>query len=289
VATLDVIYELLCTRRHLGEDVRALGAFIRASTREPVTQSAYRRREQELRAELVPIDDLVEIAIERFTRWTEADYIDHAGERVLSDDAWTRAFSETEQEILELFRAGTLLGEQDDMGIRISAGSFYDWLGAPMPVWSELGCAYDVFPDSQTEEVAAKQKARRSVEELITGAPRGADLPLELEGPWPEVASSMTAYALRERMDVTSLLDGIQARWRELRCFELMMAELAAKEFNGEHPLRVETRKVLRDVRRHLMALQKKVKPYAGETELREPNPEDMALIRELIARSAER
>lgn len=289
VAGLEGTYELMSTRRHLGEDMRALGAYIRASMGEPVTESEYRCREQELRAVLVPVDELVAIAIERYARWTDADYTDQAGERVLSDGAWTRACNETEQELLELFRAGTLLGEQQDTGAQISAGSFYDWFGERMPVCSESGCQYEVFPDSQAEEVASRQYTRGLVEELITSAPGGADLPLELDGSRPDVASVKTAYASLERMDVTALRDGIRRRWCELRCFEIVLAELAAKEFNGEHPLRIETRKVLQDVRRHLTALHRKVTPYAGDIELPEPNPEDIALMRELVARRAER
>ncbi|MBI5284194.1 MAG: hypothetical protein HY874_03785 [Chloroflexi bacterium] len=42
-------------------------------------------------------------------------------------------------------------------------------------------------------------------------------------------------------MDIIALRDDIQERWRELRCFEIVRGELAAKEFNGEDPLRVET------------------------------------------------
>jgi hypothetical protein len=127
------------------------------------------------------------------------------------------------------------------------------------------------------------------VEELITGAPGGADLPLELDGPWPDVASAKTAYALQELMDVIALRDGILRRWLELRRFEITLGELAAKELDGEHPLRVETRNVLRAVRRQLIALHKKVTPYAGDVELPEPDPADIALMRELMARRAER
>jgi hypothetical protein len=145
------------------------------------------------------------------------------------------------------------------------------------------------LPDSQAEEVTSRQQTRHLAEELITGAPGGADLPLDLDGPWPDVASAKTAYALLERMDVTALRDGIPRRWRELRCFEIVLAGLAAKEFNGEDPLRVETREVLRAVKRHLIALQKKVTSYAADVELPEPSPEDIALRRELMARSAER
>ncbi|MBI5284195.1 MAG: hypothetical protein HY874_03790 [Chloroflexi bacterium] len=158
-----------------------------------MTGSEYRCREQELRAELVPPHELVEIAIERYARWTDADYTADAGARVLNEEAWTRACSEIEQELIELFRGGTLKGEDRDAGVHISAGSFYDWLGEPMPVWSKSGCAYEIFPDSQAEEAASKQRARRSVEALITTAPGRGDLPLDLGSPWRDDASAEMA------------------------------------------------------------------------------------------------
>jgi hypothetical protein len=67
------------------------------------------------------------------------------------------------------------------------------------------------------------------------------------------------------------------------------LGELAAKEFNDEDPPRVETRKVLRAIRTHLMALREKVQLYSGDFALPRPTLEDLALMRELMARSANR
>jgi len=289
VGALDARYEVVSTRRRLGEDMRALGAYIRESMREPATESEYRCREQELRAELVPVDELVEVAIDNHARGVDADYMEHAGKRVMSDDASTRARSETREELVDLFRRGTLKGEDQDTGIHINAGSFYEWLGEPMPVWSASACEYEIFPDSQAKEVASRQRSRRSVEELITGAPGGADLPLALGDPFPEVVPPEMAYAMLERMDVIALRDGIRVRWRELRCFEIVLRELAAKEFNGEDPLRVETRKVLREIKKHLITLREEMQLYGGDFELPEPDPGAVKQLRETIERRAKR
>ena len=289
VAGLDAKFELVSTRRRLGDDIRALGGYIRATTREPVTASAFRQIERDRRGQLVPVHDLVEIAVEYYSGWSDADCREDAGERVLSAEAWTRACSETERDLIELFRVGTLEGADLDTGVHISAGSFYDWLGEPIPVLSESGCPYEVVPDRQAKDIALKQHARRLVEELFTTAPGRGELPLELEGPWPDVASAETAHALLERMDILALRDGIQRRWRELRCLEIVLAELAAKELNGEDPLPVETRKVLRQVRRHLSALHEEVQSYCGDFALPNPATEDLALCQKLMERSAAR
>ncbi len=289
VRGLESIDERARIRRGLGNDIRALGAYIRELTKEPVTETEYRRREQQLREELVPIQELVEVAMEQHPHWSDADYADDGSERVLPADTWTRGCSEAAQELIELVRTGVLKGEDQATGIRISAGAFYDWLGEPMPVSSESAYSYEIFPDTQADEAVSRQHTRRMIEGLVAGAPGGGDLRVHSEDPWPDVASEETAYALLERLDIVGLREGIQARWREMRCFEIVLAELATKELNGEDPLRVETRQALRRVRTHLNALRDKVQLYAGDFEFPKPAPEDLALLRKLIARRAER
>ncbi len=127
---------------------------------------------------------------------------------------------------------------------------------------------------------ASKRHTRQLVEELIAGAPGGTELPLELEGPWPDPADATAAYAWMERVDVIDLRDGIQVRWQDLRCFEIVFSELEAKELGGEDPLLVPTRELLQEARRRLSALHKKVMLYAGNFELPEPDPQDLASMR---------
>ncbi|MDP9236229.1 MAG: hypothetical protein M3P30_02335 [Chloroflexota bacterium] len=289
VATLDVTFDLLRTRRRGGEDIRAMGGYLRQSTAEPVTASEYRRIKRERRAQLVPVRELAEIAVEYYSDRTDADYREDAGERVLSDEAELRAYSDTEQDLIELFNAGTLKGKRDETGIRIRMGTFYDWLGEPMPILSEAGCRYRVLPDSQAEEVASERHIRSLVDELITGAPGSTDLPLELDGSLPDLQPLGAAYAWIERRDVIAVRDGIRRLWRGLRCYEIVLAALAANEFNNEDPLQPKTRKALRAVRRHLSVLAQKLKPFAGEVELPEPNPEEIELLNHTIMRTAER
>jgi hypothetical protein len=289
VATLDVTFELLRTRQRLGEDTRVLGSYIRESVGEPVTASEYRSIEEEHRAQLVPIHHLVEIAVEHYAGWTDADYREDAGERVLTDEACARAFGDTEHELIELFNDGTLAGEQDETGVHVRAGTFYDWLGEPMPILSETGCWYRVLPDGQAEEVVSERHARNLVDELVKNAPGRCDLPLEPESSLPDPQSRETGYTSIARMDVIKLRDGIQRGWRGLRCYEIVMAALAANEFNNEDALDPQTRKVLRAAKRHLIALAEKLEPYAGEVELLEPKPEALEQLRSTILRSAER
>jgi hypothetical protein len=288
VAELNYLDKLISTRRALGDDIRAIGCFIRASIPEPIIESEYERRTQELRTELVPVPSLAEIAVEHYTGWSDADYENKGGRRVLIDAAWERARGEVEHDLIELFLEGTLTGEINNGVVCISAGSFFHWFGDPQPVLSEAGNEYEVLPDSHADEVAGRQLTRRMLERLIFTAPGGGELPLKLESDLPDV-SEETAYAVVERMDVETLRDGVRERWRELRAFEMVVAELAAKEFYGEDLLNIEFRRTLQEIRDQLLILAASVRTYAGDVTLPEPNPTDIAILREMISRWASR
>lgn len=285
VAVLEQRYVLLSTQRILGDDIRALGSWIRVSTKEPVTESEYRRREEALRSALVPVSDLVEIAIEGYALWTDADYAGAGDEQVLSAEAQTRAWSETERELVRLFRAGALPGEERQNCVFIRAEAFYDWFGEALPILAESGDAYEIFPDSQAEYVSEQQRARRVFEQLVAGAPGGGDLPHDLKARAPDSVNT----DVLERTEVADLCSGIRGRWCDLRAYEIVFEGFAAKEFNGHDPLRVEMRAVLSEIKRRLLALREDVQVYAGDIELTEPDPDDVSRLRESIRRHATR
>ena len=123
------------------------------------------------------------------------------------------------------------------------------------------------------------------VDELITFAPGRLDLPLDLDEPFPDTVSAGTAHSVLERMEVMAVLDGTQARWMEMRCFEIVTMEIAVREFGGEDPLRRQTRNLLVKIRRRLFALATQLEAYAGDIELLEPDSEDVELLRKMMTR----
>lgn len=286
VSALDAQFELLETRRFLGRGIRVVGAYIRISTTEPATLSDFQRRESDLRNELVPVRELAEMAAESYADWVETDYTLEEGERVLTKSARVRARAESERELVSLFRSGALTGEEAATGIRIEAGAFYDLIGEDIPVLSESGDEYEIFPDAQTNFVASMQNLRRSVEALIVRAPGRDDLPLELQSALRRGATEETTPELEERLEVAALRDRIAECWNELRCYEIVIAELARK-FDGEDPLHVDVREVLCEIRRGLIAPTEEVRRYGGTVALSEPRAADVAVRRKIIQKRA--
>ena len=285
VSELDLLCRLISTRRDLGKDIRFLGCDILNASNEPVTESAYRLREQELRAALEPVRELADVAVNRDGVFTDADYTTESGERMLIEGAWDRVRADMEGELIRLFREGTLTGEEDETGIRIRSGSFYDWFGESQPVYSIEGLEYEVVPDDQVDLVAVQQRTRRAVKELTSYAPGRDDLPLELDSEPPglsEIPSMMLSVDV-ERRDVIALRDGIQLRWRELRAYEIVVAEVATEDFCGVDPLYAEARNLLQEIRDHLVALREKLQPYAGPALLPEPGATHLAQLRKYL------
>jgi hypothetical protein len=288
VLGLETRCEVIDIRRALGEQLRFVGGCVRRSTRYPITESGFRRREKELRAELLPVGELATIGIEHYDGWTEADFEGDAGEQRLSAEAQERALKEVDDSLIELVRAGTLTGEVNDAGTFVHAGSFDDWFGETTLIRSEAGYEYEVLPDNLAPIVASQQSSRDLIEQLITCAPGRDDLPLDLEGDrFP--ASEGSFYAEAERLDVIALRDGIQRHWRAVRAIEIEVAALAKREFSGEDPLHPDFRNVLDEARGALVALREKLLLYAGEIVMSEPDGKELREIRQRMLPRATR
>jgi len=148
---------------------------------------------------------------------------DGGGEPEVSDAAWDRVLAEKEHEIAQLVDQGMLVGKRKGRRLLVSAGSFYDWVGEPVPLFPDWGWEYEVFPDKQADEVERLQSARRHGREMFERAPHE----LVLEPP------ERTAARLRKGSKevpsggddlaaalLTKLCEGIRLRWRELRALE---------------------------------------------------------------------
>ncbi|MBI2910469.1 MAG: hypothetical protein HYX92_22720 [Chloroflexi bacterium] len=55
--------------------------------------------------------------------------------------------------------------------LEVNPGSFYDWLGEPVPLPVDWGCDYEVFPDERSEEVQGLRKARQEVQKVFRRMP----------------------------------------------------------------------------------------------------------------------
>ncbi len=105
------------------------------SGKEAITDSEYRKREQEARDELIPVEECATIYTEDYHAWDAADYEtdEKDGEQYPTDEAWYRVRDRKVAELRALVAAGTLTGKGRGKRLKISCGAFYDWLGKPVP------------------------------------------------------------------------------------------------------------------------------------------------------------
>jgi hypothetical protein len=257
--------------------------YIAVHTNEPITESEHRRLVEEARAEMVPLADLAETLVEHYDGWTEADVEpgEEDDEQVVKAKAWNRVLAEKKRELARLVQEGALAAKRKGRGLLINSGSFYDWLGQPVPLCPEWGKGYDVFPDDQAGEVASMKKARLRAQEAIAASPASPILErleeavgrtvTERQERWDEATA-----ALREQ-----LREGVPWCWREVRAVETVLHEVAA-EFDGEDPLLPTVREILDKTREDLAGLQHPLLDFVdAEAELPEPDEERVEFLRQ--------
>ncbi len=99
----------------------AVRAHFNVSATEPITESAWKEKEQAARAELLSLDDGAAIATEDFHVWDEADYeTDEDGDRIPTDDAWYRERDRVLNELRALVEAGTLASSGKGKRLKIA-------------------------------------------------------------------------------------------------------------------------------------------------------------------------
>ena len=249
--------------------------------REPIAESEYRLREAEARRELLPVDACATVLTERH-EWDDADCeADEDGELRATDAAWYRLRDEKAKELRALVVAGTLAGQGKGKGLRIECGSFYDWLGEPVPVVPELGAGFDVRPDAREQEVRRDRRDHEFIRELLDGGACALDLPLDTEAPLPEKTPGRFGPELA-RLLAGRIRLGIEDSWRELRAVEDQVEEIS-EAFGGEDPLHPQVRPAFDEVKGMLVELHEKVQKYTGPFELLEPDDETRAAIQHIV------
>jgi hypothetical protein len=259
-----------------------LAQYIAIHTNEPITESEHQRLAEKARAEMVPVAELAEVPVEGYEGWSEADKEqaeDGDDEQVVTDKAWNRLLAEKKRELTRLVEEGTLAGRRSGRRLLINNGSFYDWLGEPVPVCPDWGNGYDVLPDDQAERVESLKKARLRAQEVVARSPispmqRFLEEQLgrrvtERQERWDEAMA-----ALRE-----SLREGIPWCWQELRAAEAVLDEVA--EELGEDSLLPPVRQVLDKTRNDLVELHALLRLVDADCDLPEPDEERVEFLRQ--------
>jgi len=265
-----------------------LAGYIAFHTKEPITRSEYQQRLAAARDEMVPASELAEVLTEAYDEWADDDLEPQEGdEPLVKPKAWNRVRRQKEQELARLVDERVLADTRKGRRLYVNAGSFYDWLGEPVPVFPDWGFEFQVLPDKRADEVRRLRQAREVAREALTHVPLslGVDLVGRKFGHSPK--HSTRANEIAEAVG-TTLREGIQMRWRELLEVELVLEEIAP-EFDGEDPARPRERQALAEGKEKLRELHQQVQEYVGPFDLPGPDEEEMEQMREAIRRAAER
>lgn len=275
-----------------GIDAWKLAAYIFLHTKEPITRSEHRRLVEKARSETPPVRELAEVLTERYEGWAEADMEPPSDEEeeLVSNGAWERVRALKQKGIADLVEDGVLDGKRTRRRLVVNAGSFYDWLGEPVPVSPQWGLEFEVFPDKQADKVRRLQEERQAAREALRGAPSDSALEPVFQrlGAGHKRSRETSSWGDRVADALSgSLRDGTEQCWRTLRAIEVAIKEVAA-EFDGEDPLLPDARGVMDEIRKELEDLHQQVQRYVGEFALSEPDEDAVAVVRKVIATEAE-
>ncbi len=282
VGQLGLKHAWLASLQLWGIRVWDLATYIILHTNEPITESEHRRLTENARAEMVPVKELAQVLVESYEGWTEADMEpadDPDDGPLVKQKAWNRLLAEKKRELTRLVEEGTLAGRRSGRRLLVNNGSFYDWLGEPVPLFPEWGKGYDVLPDDQAERVEWLKKERLRAHEAVSRSPTSPLLEFLEEKLGHQVTERQERWdeamaALRE-----SLREGVPWCWQELRATETVLAEVA-EEFDGEDPLLPPVREVLDKTHQDLVELHPLLDFVDVEAELPEPDEERVEQFR---------
>jgi hypothetical protein len=252
------------------------------SARETITESEYRKREEEAAAELLPIDECAMILTEENEAWDDADSeTDEDGERSPTDEAWYRMRDEKIAELRNLVAAGALAGKGKGKRMKIACGSFYGWLGRPVPVVPDLGIEFDVRPDDRATEVVRARRDHEFIRGLLDRGACNLELPLDMESPLIVEAPKRFGVELARVLAVT-IRTGVRENWQELRAIEAQV-DAITEEFDGEDVLHARVRGQLDDTKAMLVELHEQLQEYTGPFELPEPDEDIRDIVQKIV------
>jgi len=254
-----------------------------ACAREPITEREYRQREAEAREELIPVDECATVLTEKQEEWDDADCeTDEDGDRVATDAAWYRVRDQNAAELKALVTAGTLTGKGKGRRLQIECGSFYDWLGRPVPVLPDLGIEFDVRTDGRARQVARERDDHEFIRSLLDRGACDLELPLDMESPLV-VEPRPKGFGLElARILAVAIRTRVQENWRELRAIEEQL-DAISEDYGGEDVQHPRARAPFDEAKADLVELHEKVQKYTGPFELPEPDEGLRAMVQHIV------
>ena len=289
VDQLGLRYALLRILDLWAMQASTLAEYIWFHTGEPITESEFRRRTNDARAEVVPAAKLAEILVERHEGWSDDDLVpvEDGEEPVVSDAAWERVLTDKNKKLARLVSEGTITGKRRGRRLMVNAGSFYDWIGESIPVSPDWGLKLDVRPDAEANEVERLRRARRRAQDALVRGPSINEFVRDAtagNGKQPRVKPS-GVDELVEAL-TTLIRKEIRQREGELLATEKVFEEVAV-EFDGEDPLLPDARCILDDVKRRLEELERDIRERLGPLDLGELDEETLDKLRAVVEQTA--
>jgi hypothetical protein len=281
----ELRYYWLESQRIAALEMWGVRAAMAMSAREPITETAYRKREAEARKELIPIDECAMLYTEYHHAWDDADYeVDEEGSQQPSDEAWYRVRDAKLAAMREAVAAGTLEATGKGKRMKIESGSFHDWIGEPTPVPPDLGIEYDVRPDERWREVERERKDHVFIKQVLDRGACRFDLPLDMKSPLV-LERDVTGFDVEmARLVAVGLRAAVRENWCELQAIEGKLDEMS-DEFAGEDVLHPTVRVRFDEAKALLTELHEKVQEYTGPFDLPEPDDDLMQSVERIVER----
>ena len=286
VEKLDLRHAWFLTVHRWSIETSVIGQYLDVALKEAITASEYVPILAAARAKFLPLAQCAEAATEEHLFRADEYIAGDDGEPLIPWPTWDRVEAEKRAELKRLVADGTIVGRTRGRALSLNAGSFYDWLGRPVPAVTKRGALYDVHRDEDADEVAALRRSRALVQQVIDHAPQRLALPLDLSAP---IESPLPAGGYGDSLGralALSIRDGLQIHWQELRAIEIGVGEVA-EEFDGEDPLKPDVRALLDGCMARCSGLRDQMADFV-EIELPEPAEDDVEQIRQLLDRLVE-
>jgi hypothetical protein len=232
--------------------------YLRSYTKEPITESAYQALLSAQPERWAPARELANVLTKRKQDWTEAQLEDTENEVVYASE-WEKETARHLRALAALVKEGALEGRREGSELRIRVSSFNAWSGEDAPVLPEFGFDYDLAPDDESRFVRRLKTNREEVRNSF-GSLAFKALPPGEGGSWPVYRALAEGLKVRLKAD-------IEGTWGELTALDAAFAAVA-REFDGEDPLRPETRKELDEALESLREAQAFLRRMDGECDL---------------------
>jgi hypothetical protein len=142
------------------------------------------------------------------------------------------------------------------------------------------------------ETVRASTKDRRlraAAKKLVEGLPGSLETPVDLslsESEDEVLERDGFANAL-VRMLLVTIKKDLEQHWAELRGIEIVIGEYQDAEFDGEDPIREDTREMIEFSKARCVRVHEAIQDYVVPFDLPEPDEDEISLVRTLIEKVA--